>query len=528
MLKVGQKLEVLRMFFLDGTSQRKISKELQLSRNTVRKYIDDFARNKRDLMEAGISKFELIENMTEVPSYNSSGRKATVLTDEVKEILLTYIKENECKKQNGNSKMRMTAADMHEELIEQGYKISYPTVSQYVQKHKENQTVYETFIKQIYQNGKVCEFDWGEVKLQIAGSEVKFKQAVFTLAKSNYRCAYLYRQENTQCFVDAHIRFFAYLGGIPEVLVYDNMKVAVARFVGRTEREATEALKKLSLYYGFSYRFCNIRRGNEKGHVENSVDFIRRKAFSAKNCFPSLEAAQERLKQRVTKHNHIKTKAASGQSPAERFLEEKPYLLPLVPAYTNCEVLTATVDKLSTISYQQNRYSVPDHLVKKQVTLRIYVEKLEILRNGTLLATHKRLWGNHEWSVDIVHYRKTLLQKPGALLGSAAFDQMHEALKEIFQNYFKTDSRSFIALLSLVNQYGIRPVQKSIQQLAAQKIAVSFDHIKLLLTRKQDVLQGAHTHKSPMQMEIEDTARKHLSQYDQIVGTSGIKEVRTL
>jgi len=41
----------------------------------------------------------------------------------------------------------------------------------------------------------------------------------------------------------------------------------VRKFVGRNEKEATEDLIKISLYYGFKYRFCNIASGNEKGHV---------------------------------------------------------------------------------------------------------------------------------------------------------------------------------------------------------------------------------------------------------------------
>jgi len=46
-------------------------------------------------------------------------------------------------------------------------------------------------------------------------------------------------------------------------MVYDNMKVAVKKFVGPTEEEATEALKKISIYYGFNYRFCNTYSGND-------------------------------------------------------------------------------------------------------------------------------------------------------------------------------------------------------------------------------------------------------------------------
>ena len=62
------------------------------------------------------------------------------------------------------------------------------------------------------------------------------------------------------------------------------MRLVIKKFVGRNEKEPTEALLKLSLYYRFNFRFCNVRSGNEKGHVERSVEVIRRKAFSKKGC----------------------------------------------------------------------------------------------------------------------------------------------------------------------------------------------------------------------------------------------------
>jgi len=77
-------------------------------------------------------------------------------------------------------------------------------------------------------------------------------------------------------------------------MVYDNMRVAVKRFVG-TEKEPTDGLLKLSLYYGFHFRFCNVRRGNEKGHVERSVEVIRRKAFAFRVTFETIEAANQYL-----------------------------------------------------------------------------------------------------------------------------------------------------------------------------------------------------------------------------------------
>lgn len=54
-------------------------------------------------------------------------------------------------------------------------------------------------------------------------------------------------------------------------MVYDNMRVAVAKFIGKHQKEPTGALLDLRSHYGFTHRFCNARKGNEKGHVEHSV-----------------------------------------------------------------------------------------------------------------------------------------------------------------------------------------------------------------------------------------------------------------
>jgi len=73
------------------------------------------------------------------------------------------------------------------------------------------------------------------------------------------------------------------------------MRVAVKRFVGPTEKEATQGLLSMSMYYQFAFRFCNVRKGNEKGHVERSVEYIRRKAFCLVDEFDDLASANSHL-----------------------------------------------------------------------------------------------------------------------------------------------------------------------------------------------------------------------------------------
>ena len=64
------------------------------------------------------------------------------------------------------------------------------------------------------------------------------------------------------------------MGGTYKTMTYNNMKITVKRFVNCTEKEPTDELLKLSLYYGFQYRFCNIRSGNENGHAERSAEYL--------------------------------------------------------------------------------------------------------------------------------------------------------------------------------------------------------------------------------------------------------------
>lgn len=525
MIKLGQKIEILRMHFVEDKPKKQIARELKISKNTVKTYITEFLNNKKELIESGVSKFELIENMVESPKYNSTGRKAVVMTDEVKEIIRKFLKNNEIKISNGNRKQIMTSQDMYEELLEKGFSLSYTSVSQYVQKYKENEYTYEAFIKQQYDFGDVCEFDWGEVKLIIDGNNIKLRMAVFSLAKSNFRFAYLYTHENTQSFVDAHIRFFKHINGVPKTMVYDNMKVAVAKFVGRTEKEATEALKKLSVYYGFRYRFCNIRSGNEKGHVENSVDFVRRKAFACNNIFSNIGSALDRLSERLKKHNNIKTKYLNNCSPYELLEKEQKYLLTLMPEYINCSTVNARVDKLSTISYLQNRYSVPDFLVQKIVEAKIYVDKIEIYFNNSLVSTHIRLNGKQEWSIDIFHFKKTLTRKPGALIGSVAFEQMSNTLKQIYNKHFKDNNKSFIELLNIVGEQNINTINNIVTKLEEQRVCVTVDTIKMILNRNDNCNNNVNSSHSNMQKQIEQFSKKHLQQYDAIIGTRDIKEV---
>ena len=123
------------------------------------------------------------------------------------------------------------------------------------------------------------------------------------MAKSNYRYAILYQRQDTLSFQESHIEFFEHLGRVPHLLVYDNMKVTVKKFLGKNQKEPTTALLGMEAYYGFDHRFCNVRKGNEKGHVERNVEYIRRKAFVENIEFSSIEQANKHLNTKLIELN---------------------------------------------------------------------------------------------------------------------------------------------------------------------------------------------------------------------------------
>jgi hypothetical protein len=217
-------------------------------------------------------------------------------------------------------------------------------------------------------------------------------------------------------------------------MVYDNMRVAVSRFVGKHEKEPTQALLQMRGHYLFTHRFCNIYRGNEKGHVERSVEYVRRRSFGEVYSFTSLEEAQEHLLSKLNGINKERQQL-TGKSALELFEQEKAHLYrsPGKLAYYDAHQLR--IDKYCTFSFGTNRYSVPDHLVGTLVDVNVYGNKLTVHHNNTLVATHERSFGRHEWIISIEHYLETFKRKPGAIGSSADLDS-RPYLEEFYHDKF--------------------------------------------------------------------------------------------
>ena len=499
---------------IDGMSNRAIANLLHLSKDTVNKYVNEYNEKREELlrMHPDMDTSEIIQAFIEKPTYDSSSRVPSKATPELLETVERCLQLNRDKRLMGMQKQAMKKIDSHAYLQKQGFDVSYSTVkrvTRYLEsKHK------EAFIRQEYMPGEVCEFDWGTVKLDIGGSGYqKYQMAVFTPAYGNFRYARLYLTQDTAAFQESHADFFAYSHGAFQTMVYDNMRVAVRRFVGLTEKEPTTALTELSIYYGFKYRFCNVRSGNEKGHVERSVEYVRRRVFSGPECdrFDTLAEANKFLFRECMKLN---TEAIYDNSiPAETFETEKQFLLPAMPRFESCIKSTAKVDKYSTVMVSRNHYSVPDTYVGKKVDIRMYTDKVVIYHDGTIIAGHDRDFGVRQWRIDIYHYLRTLKRKPGALHQSTALLQSDTIVKNIYEKYYSKDPKTFLEVLDLIYEHGAALVSEALCTL--EKLSpfdMSADKIALICAKKEETLKQTNIKTDRLSKKSKTT----LSQYDRL------------
>ena len=201
------KQEIILNYYRTGNSQRKISRDLGVNRKTVTKYIKAYeARQKLLTQSSTDTTEELIDDIVQKPSYNTKNRNKRKLTSEIISEVKKYLEQNTLKRQQGQRKQQLKKIDIYELLQEKGYDIGYTSICNLISELE--QTGQETFIRQSYEPGDVCEFDWGEVKINIGKGIEKFQLAAFTNAYSNYRYARLFKHQDTNSFQQSHGYFF--------------------------------------------------------------------------------------------------------------------------------------------------------------------------------------------------------------------------------------------------------------------------------------------------------------------------------
>jgi transposase len=172
------------------------------------------------------------------------------------------------------AKQRHTAKRIFDRLrAEHGFSGGYTIVKDYVRVATLRQR--EVFIPLAHVAG-TAQADFGEALVIVGGEERKAHYLAIDLPHSDDCFVMAFPAETTEAFLEGHIQAFAYFGGVPISILYDNTKLAVARILGDGTRQKTRAFCELQSHYLFADKFGRPAKGNDKGKVEGLVGYARR------------------------------------------------------------------------------------------------------------------------------------------------------------------------------------------------------------------------------------------------------------
>lgn len=330
----------------------------------------------------------------------------------------------------GPVKQRHTAKRIFERLgDEHGFAGGYTAVKDYVRIARARGR--ETFVPLSHPPGH-AHVDFGEAVGVIGSVRCKLHFFCMDLPQSDACFVKAYRAETTEAFLDGHVSAFAFFGGVPLSVLYNDLKIAVTKICGDGRRERTRAFTELVSHYLFRDRFGRPGKGNDKGKVEELVKYARSNFMTpipAAASFDDLNAmlaerCRARQGERAGRHVEIIGERLAADLNAFRELPT----VPLEP----CEKRAARVSSTALVRYRGNDYSVPTSHGFQEVMVKGLVDEVVILCRGEEIARHQRSYGSGVFVFDPLHDLALIETMPNALDQAAPLKDW--GLPETFQH----------------------------------------------------------------------------------------------
>ncbi len=449
---------VRRAVLVDGRSQRAVAVEFGISRDSVRKML-------RYSVPPGYQREQPAKRPRLGPWV---GVIDAILDDD----------------RQRPAKQRHTAKRILDRLREEhGFKGGYTIVKDYVRAATLRGR--EMFVPLTHPAGE-AQVDFGEALVVIAGVERKAHYLVMDLPHSDDCFVIAFPAETTEAFLEGHVRAFAYFGGVPTRILYDNTKIAVAKMLGGTERQRTRAFSELQSHYLFADKFGRPAKGNDKGKVEGLVGYARRNFMVPIPRFPSWEAFNAHLEQQCRRRRERRLRGHT-ETIGERFERDRVAFLPLpVAPYEACEKVAARVNSLALVRYRGNDYSVPTRHGHLQVLVRGYVHEVTIACASEVIARHPRSYEREVVIFDPLHYLALLEHKTRALdqaapLAGWDLPPCFAILRRLLEARLKKHGgREYVQVLRLLETFSLEELTHAIDD-ALQLGTIGFDAVKHLL-----------------------------------------------
>jgi transposase len=389
------------------------------------------------------------------------------------------------------AKQRHTARRIFERLRdEHGFTGGITIVRDYIREHKRLNK--EVFVPLDHAPGH-AQADFGEALAIIGGIEQKVHYMAFDprfrgagLPHSDASFVKAYPRETTEAFCDAHASAFAFFGGVPLSILYDNTRIAVSKIEKNGKRNLTAEFTRLQSHYLFETRFGRPAKGNDKGKVEGLVGYVRRNFLVPIPRFDSFEALNKHLEESCLKRQGdlLRGETETIEQRLERDLDAL-MRLPVAP-FDACKKVSTRANSSSMVRFHDNDYSVPVAYAHHDVQVRGYVHEVVIGVGTEVIARHRRSYDKADLVFDPLHYLPLLEQKVGALDQAAPlkgwnlpdeFATLHRLLEA---RMGKKGKREYVQVLRLMETFAMDEVHGAVKQALAMG-AIGYDAVKHLL-----------------------------------------------
>jgi len=371
-------------------------------------------------------------------------------------------------------KQRHTAMRVFERLKGEGYQGGYDAVRRYVAKHRKRQR--ETFIPLAHDPGQRVEADFGQIYVDFPEGRRAVWVLILVWSHSNYPFALALPTQRTEAILEGMVQGFDYFGCVPREIWWDNPKTVATKLLIGRERRLHPRYAALASHYVFDPLFCMPARGNEKPYVENRVKTLQRrwstpvpkaKDLDELNAYLLECCLAERQRNRHGTNNTI----------GELFEQDREAASAL-PRHTfdPCVMQPGKVDKYQLVHFDNVRYSVPRTWAFETVTVKGYVDRVDMIAKGRVVASHRRSYESGDQVLDPLHYLVTLGRRPATLDHSnvyrrwklpAAFEQLRERLEK--RHGSRPGVRQYIRVLQLLAEHTVERVRYVIERLCGDE-----------------------------------------------------------
>jgi hypothetical protein len=342
------------------------------------------------------------ENQSE-QSYQNERKKRAV------ELILKYY--NECK-QSLEKKQKLTSKMIYQ-YVSKFLNISYQTICRYIQEL--NIISKEIYIPLSFEPGEVMQVDWCEVSVDIDGQRHSLPVFCAVLPYSGYIYAMINLNMKMENWLLAHIEAFKYIGGVPDLIFYDNTKTGTISGAGKSAIVHPK-FKMLAAHYVFEPRFMGPYKPNQKGCVENLCKTIRLIAFTPIPKAFSLKELQIMIINKITKHNNTH-KLKTRKAPIKELFEVEKQILKSLPIreFHPIPMKKVAVNDSLLFTYNTSKYSVPFKYHNIPITIQITPYEILCWYNGKLICTHTQSILKEQKIYIAEHYLEILQFKTRAI-----------------------------------------------------------------------------------------------------------------